>query len=72
MKHSFLAIIIVIVTAGSILAQTTDYPLNRFHLIVRITSNFCRPRLVTQRKTLVPFAFDRTQPGTRFEAAETI
>ncbi len=30
---------------------------------VEITSNFWRPRLVTQRKTLVPFAFERTEPG---------
>ena len=71
MKHSFLAIIIVIVTAGSILAQTTDYPLKPIPFNeVRITSNFWRPRLVTQRKTLVPFAFDRTQPGVaHLEAA---
>lgn len=71
MKHSFWAIIIVIVTAGSILAQTTDYPLKPIPFNeVRITSNFWRPRLVTQRKTLVPFAFDRTQPGVaHLEAA---
>jgi len=70
-KHSFWAIIIVIVTAGSILAQTTDYPLKPIPFNeVRITSNFWRPRLVTQRKTLVPFAFDRTQPGVaHLEAA---
>ena len=41
-----------------------DYPLepvpfNR----VEMTSDFWRPRLETQRKTLVPFAFERTQPG---------
>jgi DUF1680 family protein len=41
-----------------------DYPLkpvpfNR----VEMTSDFGRPRLQTQRKTLVPFAFERTQPG---------
>ena len=28
-----------------------------------MTSDFWRPRLETQRKTLVPFAFERTQPG---------
>ena len=41
-----------------------DYPLrpvpfNR----VEMTSDFWRPRLETQRETLVPFAFERTQPG---------
>lgn len=30
---------------------------------VEITSDFWRPRLVTQRETLVPFAFERTKPG---------
>ncbi|MDP6443547.1 MAG: glycoside hydrolase family 127 protein [Pirellulaceae bacterium] len=28
-----------------------------------MTSDFWRPRLETQRQTLVPFAFERTQPG---------
>ena len=28
-----------------------------------MTSDFWRPRLVTQRNTLVPFAFERTQRG---------
>ncbi len=71
MKHSFLAILLVIVTASSILAQTTDYPLKPIPFNeVRITSDFWRPRLVTQRKTLVPFAFERTQPGVaHLEAA---
>ncbi len=46
------------------LASAADYPLkpvpfNR----VEMTSDFWRPRLETQRKTLVPFAFERTQPG---------
>ena len=37
---------------------------------VTITSEFWRPRLVTQRQTLVPFAFERTQPGVKhLEAA---
>ena len=30
---------------------------------VELTSDFWRPRFETQRKTLVPFAFERTQPG---------
>jgi len=45
-------------------AHAADYPLkpvpfNR----VEMTSDFWRPRLETQRKTLVPFAFERTRPG---------
>ena len=28
-----------------------------------MTSDFWRPRLITQRKVLVPFAFDKTKPG---------
>ncbi len=30
---------------------------------VEMTSDFWRPRLVTQRKVLVPFAFEKTKPG---------
>ena len=30
---------------------------------VEMTSDFWRPRLITQRKVLVPFAFDKTKPG---------
>ncbi len=44
--------------------KSTDYalqpvPFNK----VEMKSDFWRPRLVTQRKTLVPWAFERTQPG---------
>ncbi len=43
---------------------TADYPLRPVPFNqVEMTSDFWRPRLVTQRKTLVPFAFERTQPG---------
>ncbi len=28
-----------------------------------MTSEFWRPRLITQRKVLVPFAFEKTEPG---------
>jgi len=57
-----------------------DYPLkpvpfNR----VEMLSDFWRPRLVTQREVLVPFAFERTQPGVEhlkaardFLAGETV
>ena len=41
-----------------------DYPLRPVPFnAVEINSDFWRPRLQTQRKTLVPFAFERTQPG---------
>ncbi|MGI9456590.1 MAG: glycoside hydrolase family 127 protein [Aeoliella sp.] len=41
-----------------------DYPLKPVPFNeVTITSEFWRPRLVTQRETLVPFAFERTRPG---------
>ena len=50
------------VSAG--LSDAADYPLKPVPFNeVRITSDFWRPRLVTQRETLVPFAFERTQPG---------
>ena len=41
-----------------------DEPLQpvSFHK-VEMTSNFWRPRLITQRKVLVPFAFEKTKPG---------
>ena len=44
--------------------QAADYPLKPvpFHE-VEMTSEFWRPRLETQRKVLVPFAFDKTKPG---------
>ncbi len=41
-----------------------DYPLKPVPFNeVELTSDFWRPRLETQRETLVPFAFERTQPG---------
>lgn len=41
-----------------------DYPLRPVPFNeVKIKSDFWRPRLETQRQTLVPFAFERTQPG---------
>ncbi len=46
------------------IVQAADYPLRPVPFNkVKITSDFWRPRLVTQRETLVPFAFERTQPG---------
>ena len=41
-----------------------DYPLKPVPFNkVELLSDFWRPRLVTQREVLVPFAFERTQPG---------
>ena len=55
---------LVLLMMPSAIGWAADYPLkpvpfNR----VEMTSDFWRPRLETQRKTLVPFAFERTQPG---------
>ena len=45
-------------------AVAGDYPLKPVPFNqVEMTSDFWRPRLETQRQTLVPFAFERTQPG---------
>ncbi|MCP4810973.1 MAG: hypothetical protein GY888_00560, partial [Planctomycetaceae bacterium] len=47
-----------------VVAVAADYPLKPVPFNqVEMTSEFWRPRLVTQRKTLVPFAFERTQRG---------
>lgn len=44
--------------------SAADYPLKPVPFNeVEMTSDFWRPRLETQRKTLVPFAFEKTQPG---------
>ena len=44
--------------------QSADYPLKPVPFNkVEMKSDFWRPRLVTQRETLVPWAFERTQPG---------
>jgi len=56
-----LPLIILALLVGRAMA---DYPLRPVPFNeVEMTSDFWRPRLVTQRKTLVPFAFERTQPG---------
>jgi len=55
------SLLTLILLAGT---ATADYPLRPVPFNeVQITSDFWRPRLETQRKTLVPFAFERTQPG---------
>ena len=41
-----------------------DYPIKPVPFNeVEVTSEFWRPRLITQRQVLVPFAFERTKPG---------
>ena len=53
-----LSVVLLIGTASA------DYPLKPVPFNkVEMTSDFWRPRLQTQRKTLVPFAFEKTQPG---------
>ncbi len=57
-----LSAFVMLSTIGS--ACAVDYPLKPVPFNkVEMTSDFWRPRLETQRKTLVPFAFERTQPG---------
>ena len=49
---------------GSAERSAKDYPLKPISFNeVKMLSDFWRPRLVTQREVLVPFAFERTQPG---------
>ena len=53
---------VLFAAAGS--THAGDYPLKPVPFNeVEMTSDFWRPRLETQRKTLVPFAFEKTQPG---------
>ena len=59
-----LSLIATLVFASANSAATADYPLKPVPFNkVEMTSDFWRPRLETQRKTLVPFAFEKTQPG---------
>lgn len=59
-----LSLFATLLLASAGLATAADYPLNPVPFNeVTITSDFWRPRLETQRKTLVPFAFEKTQPG---------
>ena len=49
---------------GAMPSQAADYPLKPVPFNqVKMTSDFWRPRLETQRKTLVPWAFARTERG---------
>ena len=60
-NRQLLPLITLVLFGGT---ATADYPLRPVPFNeVEMTSDFWRPRLETQRKTLVPFAFERTQPG---------
>ena len=67
-KSWVICLVLIIQSLG---ATAADYPLKPVPFNnVTITSEFWRPRWVTQRKTLVPFAFERTQTGVKhLEAA---
>ena len=58
------SVVSAIILALTVVSNAADYPLKPVPFNqVQMTSEFWRPRLVTQRKTLVPFAFERTQRG---------
>jgi uncharacterized protein len=65
MPQSYTRLLLLLIsTALFAEAATVDFPLKPVPFNkVEMTSDFWRPRLETQRKTLVPFAFERTQPG---------
>ena len=59
-----LSAFLLAITTATVDVAAGDYPLKPVPFNkVEMTSDFWRPRLETQRKTLVPFAFQRTQPG---------
>ena len=62
MTRSALAAIPLLMAASA--ASAADYPLRPVPFNeVEMTSDFWRPRLITQRESLVPWAFEQTQPG---------
>ena len=62
MARSILVAIPALLAARA--ASAADYPLRPVPFNeVEMTSDFWRPRLVTQRESLVPWAFEQTQPG---------
>ena len=65
MLRSYTIQLLSLITLALLVSTATaDYPLKPVPFNkVEMTSDFWRPRLETQRKTLVPFAFERTQPG---------
>ena len=65
MLRSYTIQLLSLITLALLVSKAmADYPLKPVPFNkVEMTSDFWRPRLETQRKTLVPFAFERTQPG---------
>ncbi len=64
-RRSILFLLALLSTTGAPAAEKpSDYPLKPIpYYKVEMTSDFWRPRMVTQRKTLVPWAFERTESG---------
>lgn len=59
-------LLLLLVAAGldTGVGATPDHPLKPIpYYQVDMTSDFWRPRMVTQRKTLIPWAFQRTESG---------
>mgnify|MGYP001173836635 FL=1 len=50
---------ITVLSSMHLVASIKPVPFHK----VEMTSDFWRPRLITQRKVLVPFAFEKTKPG---------
>ncbi len=72
MKTTHLILLAIIAAAFSGASGiAADYPLKPVpYYEVEMTSSFWRPRMITQRETLVPWAFERTEPGVaHLEAA---
>jgi len=65
MKTNYLSLLAIIAaTFCGAAGFAADYPLKPVpYYEVEMTSDFWRPRMVTQRETLVPWAFERTEPG---------
>ena len=55
-------LLLILISAGTLTAA--DYPLKPVpYYQVEMTSDFWRPRMITQREVLVPWAFERTESG---------
>ena len=61
MKILSISLSLIIYCSAFLVLKASIQPVP-FHK-VEMTSDFWRPRLITQRKVLVPFAFDKTKPG---------
>ncbi len=64
MQPENLRITALVLASVSLASAGTGYPLKPVsYNHVEMTSDFWRPRMITQRETLVPWAFERTQSG---------